>query len=99
MVQPEHLENPNDPTDKDWDNAINGWLNAIDPDLFEDGKGTILDGIVADIETNGGVGTFFDDDYPKGIPYNKVSDERKAYAQNRIADLVNNKYTWLKKYL
>ena len=99
ILKPEHLENPNDPTDKDWDNAIDGWLNGIDPDLFEEGKGTILDGIVNDVEQNGGVGTFFDDSYPQGIPYKKVSDARKEYAKNKIQELVNSKYHWLKKFI
>lgn len=99
ILPPQKLENPNDPTDKDWDTAIDAYLNGIDPDLFEDGSGTISEGMFHDIENNGSGGVFFDDDYPQGIPYNKVSDERKAYAQKKIADLVNSKYTWLKKYI
>ncbi len=97
--EPEYLENPNDPTDKDWDTALDASLNGIDPELFEDGTGTIYDSILNDIENNGGVGTFFDDRYPHGIPYNKVSDARKEYMKNKIKELVNSKYKHLSKYI
>jgi len=105
LTTEEHLENPNDPTDKDWDSAIDSWLNGVDPNMVDEewelhkGENSFLAGIVEDIEHNGSGGFFFDDNYPRGIPYNKVSDERKKYAQNKIAELVNSKYDWLKKYL
>lgn len=84
-----------DPSYKEYDDALDYYLNTVDPDIMADGKTKLYEGIVQDLEQNRG-GNIFERPLPRGY---KVGNQLGGYIQKKIADLVNSKYTWLKKYI
>lgn len=75
--------------ESDYDDAIDVWLNAIDPTMIEDadpidfGQGFIDDAVntYANVPTN-----------------YRLPAEHEPYIRKKVEELINNKYDYLKPY-
>lgn len=73
--------------ESDYDSAIEEYLNGIDPSIHEDGMDY----------GQGFIDSAYDlyEDAPEGY---KIPTEHHNYIHNKVADLINNKYDYLKPY-
>ena len=82
----------NPPTDtKKYDELVDSWLNGYDPELLQ--EGTISD-FADDYISNANEGNLYENT-PQGY---KVSPDHEAYIRNKVEELINSKYDYLKPF-